>query len=205
MKTVFTAKIASLRHSAVLAKLTVRKLAWPEIAEKLFFLDFVVFPLLISLCLYLTFRDASPLQALQLGGIILVGALAWTFFEYVIHRFAFHHFPVLKPIHMGHHDDPRGLTGTPTLVTVAAIYVLAYAPVAFFAGVPIAAAWTAGIMAGYLVYVSVHYVVHHLGSGGSATLRRLIRLHALHHHDDKYNFGVTSDFWDRVFGTRSAR
>ncbi len=205
MMNVFTAKIASLRHSAVFAKATFRKVVPAELTEKLFFLDFGVFPLLILLCLYLAFRSAEGVQTLQLAAIVVAGGLAWTFFEYVIHRFGFHHFPVLKPMHMAHHDDPRGLTGTPTLVTVAAMYLLAYMPVGFLAGDQTAAAWTAGIMAGYLVYVSVHYVVHHLGSGGSSSLRRLIRLHALHHHDDKHNFGVTSDFWDRVFGTRSTR
>lgn len=205
MKTVFNARLASLRDGAMHAKLTFRKVIPAEVSEKLFFLDFAVFPALILLCVYLAFHDAWPLQALQLAVIVLFGGLAWTFFEYVIHRFAFHHFPVLKPIHLAHHDEPRALTGTPTVVTVAAFYILAYGPVAFVAGGQIAAAWTAGIMAGYLVYVSVHYVVHHLGSGGSPTLRRLIRLHALHHHDDTHNFGVTSDFWDRVFGTRSSR
>ena len=205
MKAVVNARIASLRHSAVLAKVSFRKVIPAEVSEKLFFLDFAVFPTLILLALYLAFRDAQPLQALQLTAIVLSGGLAWTFFEYAIHRFGFHHFPILKPMHMAHHADPRGLTGTPTPVTVAVIYGLAYLPVDLAAGGAVAAAWTAGIMAGYLLYVSVHYVVHHLGSGGSPTLRRLIRLHALHHHDDKHNFGVTSDFWDRVFGTRSAR
>lgn len=205
MKDGFTASIASLRLGAISAKSTVGKVIPVQVWEKLFFLDFAVFPALILLCFYLALRDAQPLQALQLAAIALLGGLAWTFFEYVIHRFGFHHFPVLKPMHMAHHDNPRGLTGTPTLVTVAAMYVLAYVPMDMAAGGTVAAAWTAGIMAGYLVYVSVHYVVHHLGSRGSAAMRRLIRLHALHHHDDKYNFGVTSGFWDRVFGTRSAR
>ena len=205
MMTVLTSKIASVRQVFARAAGLARKLVPRGVIEKLFFLDFVVFPLLILLCLYLALRSADGLQAMQMLVLFLAGGLAWSFFEYVIHRFGFHHVPLLKPMHMAHHDDPRGLTGTPTIVTVAAIYVLAYAPVAVLAGDTPAAAWTAGIMAGYLVYVSVHYVVHHLGSGGSATLRRLIRLHAQHHHDDKHNFGVTSDFWDRVFGTRSTR
>jgi sterol desaturase/sphingolipid hydroxylase (fatty acid hydroxylase superfamily) len=47
--------------------------------------------------------------------------------------------------------------------------------------------------------------VHHLGSGGSRGLRRLIKLHAVHHHDTDHNFGVTTAFWDRVFGTLASR
>ena len=202
---VLTSGMAALRQSVGQAGSAVRKAIPAEVIRQLFFLDFVVFPALILLCLYLAFRDVQPLQAVLLLAVILIGFLAWTFLEYVIHRFGFHHLPLLKPMHMAHHKNPRALTGTPTIVTVAAMYGLAYLPVAVMADAAMAAAWTAGMMAGYLVYVSVHYVVHHLGSGGSSTLRRLIRLHALHHHDDGHNFGVTSDFWDRVFGTGSAR
>lgn len=61
---------------------------------------------------------------------------------------------------------------------------------------------TAGFMLGYLWYVSVHHLIHHGGLGRSALAMRLKRRHMLHHHfNDEGNYGVTSGFWDKVFGT----
>ncbi|MEO6301109.1 MAG: sterol desaturase family protein, partial [Paracoccaceae bacterium] len=100
---------------------------------------------------------------------------------------------------------PRGLTGTPTILTVMVFAVLVYWPASEIGTRASASAWTAGLMAGYLAYVGVHYIVHHLGSGGQPWLRRLIKAHAVHHHDDRVQFGVTTVFWDRVFGTAGRR
>lgn len=170
-----------------------------------FFLDFVVYPPLILLCLYLSLRGADLNRALLSVGIFALGGVIWTFAEYLIHRFAFHHAPILKAVHMAHHDAPRALTGTPTIGTVIVFFLAVYWPMSWIAGAQTAAALTAGVMLGYLAYVGVHYIVHHLGSGGSPALRRLIKLHAVHHHDTEHNFGVTSAFWDRVFGTLAPR
>jgi sterol desaturase/sphingolipid hydroxylase (fatty acid hydroxylase superfamily) len=170
-----------------------------------FFLDFVVYPPLILLCVYLALHRADMNQVMLSVGFFVVGVLGWTLAEYLIHRFAFHHAPVLKAVHMAHHDAPRALTGTPTIGTVVAFVLVIYWPMYLVAGSHSAAALTAGVMLGYLAYVGVHYIVHHLGSGGSPTMRRLIKLHAVHHHDTEHNFGVTSAFWDRVFGTIAPR
>lgn len=167
-----------------------------------FFLDFVVYPPLILLCLVLAF---GPQGGLGSVAMIVLGLLGWSLAEYLIHRFAFHHAPVLQQIHLAHHDAPRELNGTPTLVTVAVFYGLVYWPLTWVLRAEWAAAVTAGVLLGYLAYVGVHYVVHHLGSGGRAWLRRLIRLHAVHHHDVAHNFGVTSPLWDWVFGTLARR
>ena len=172
-----------------------------EMSARMYFLDFVVFPPLILLSLFLAFWQGDALQWLTSAGLVAVGIGVWTLAEYLIHRFAFHHFPLLKAVHLAHHDDPRGLTGTPTILTVLVFLVLVYWPAAEIGSRASAAAWTAGLLLGYLGYVSVHYVVHHLGSGGWSWLRRLIRAHAVHHHDSSCNFGVTTVLWDRVFGT----
>ena len=176
-----------------------------EMSARMFFLDFVVFPPLILVFLVLSVWQADALQWLTSAGLVVVGIGVWTLAEYLIHRFAFHHFPLLKAVHLAHHDDPRGLTGTPTILTVVVFLVLVYWPAAEIGSRASAAAWTAGMLLGYLAYVSVHYVVHHLGSGGWSWLRRLIRAHAVHHHDSSRNFGVTTVLWDRVFGTLGRR
>lgn len=182
-----------------------RKLFMSEMPAWAFFLDFVIYPPVILASLYLAFADADAGQVLGGIAMVLAGGILWTLAEYLIHRFAFHHVPLLKPVHMAHHHAPRELNGTPTLLTVLIFVVGVYVPLGAMIGWRMAAAATAGVMLGYLAYVSVHYVVHHMGSGGLRPLRRLIKLHAVHHHDTEHNFGVTSDFWDRVFGTLAKR
>lgn len=170
-----------------------------------FFLDFLIYPPLILICLFLAvWRGGEDTLLLSLG-LFVVGVLGWTLAEYLIHRFVFHHAPILKAVHMVHHDAPRALTGTPTIGTVLAFLLLVFWPMTWLFKVPSAAALTAGVMLGYLAYVGVHYIVHHTGSFGSKTLRRLIRIHAVHHYDTEYNFGVTSALWDWVFGTLAPR
>jgi len=58
-----------------------------------------------------------------------------------------------------------------------------------------------GVVAGYLVYSLTHHATHHWRSRGPLARRRK-QWHAQHHHSDApVCFGVTTRFWDRVFGT----
>lgn len=166
-----------------------------------FFLDFLIYPPVILACLIWAFYRAGWRAAPGVLALVICGLLVWSLAEYLIHRFGFHHAPILRPMHMAHHASPRALTGTPTFVTVAVFFLAVFWPLTMALPERAAMALTAGIMIGYLGYVGVHYLVHHRGSGGRPWMRRLIRLHALHHHDVAHNFGVTSAVWDRVFGT----
>ena len=184
------------------AKTRILQMFSAEMPAWMFFLDFLVYPPLILLCLVLAF---GPQGGFASAGLIALGLLGWSLAEYLIHRFAFHHAPVLQQIHLAHHHAPRELQGTPMLVTLLVFYGLVYWPLTLALRPEWAAAAMAGVLLGYLGYISVHYVVHHLGSGGRPWLRRLIRLHAVHHHDVAHNFGVTSPLWDWVFGTLARR
>ena len=184
------------------AKAWILRICSAEMPAWVFFLDFLVYPLLILLCLVLAFRPQGGMASVAM---IALGLLGWSLAEYLIHRFAFHHAPLLQQIHLAHHAAPRALQGTPMLVTLLVFYALVYWPLTRVLRPEWAAAVMAGVLLGYLGYISVHYVVHHLGSGGRAWLRRLIRLHAVHHHDVAHNFGVTSPLWDWVFGTLARR
>ncbi len=177
----------------------------PEWARRLFFLDFLVFPLAIFLCLAAAARNEASVSYLILVTLFCLGYAAWTLVEYLMHRFVFHHVPVFTAMHLAHHESPHELLGTPTIVTLAAFGVLVFRPAHDVAGLEHACALTAGMMSGYLAYVSIHYTVHNTGSFGVPSLKRLIRLHAIHHHDIHHNFGVTTGFWDRVFGTLARR
>ena len=170
-----------------------------------FFMDFYVYPPLILLAMLVAFEGGG----LWSVPLLAVGVAVWTLAEYLIHRFGFHHVPGLKAMHLEHHADPAGLHGSPTVVTVLVFGVLAFLPLWGLVGLAPAAGLTAGVMLGYLAYVAVHYVVHHAASLGPGWLRgqmrALIRAHAVHHHQVRFNFGVTTTLWDRVFGTLHRR
>lgn len=83
---------------------------------------------------------------------------------------------------------------------------LTFWPIAEYDGIRPAASWLTGLLAGYLTYCAVHYVVHHFGSGGHGLIGRRKRQHAVHHHGKgNYNSGVTTTLWDRLLGTLAAR
>lgn len=193
---------AQIGRIARKAKAWILRICSAEMPVWLFFLDFLIYPPLILLCLALAFAAGGGIGTVAM---IALGLLGWSLAEYLIHRFAFHHAPLLQQIHLAHHQAPRALNGTPTLVALAVFYGLVYWPLTQLIRPDWAAAVTAGVLSGYLAYVGLHYVVHHQGSGGRVWLRRLIRLHAVHHHDIAHNFGVTSPLWDWVFGTLARR
>lgn len=177
-----------------------------QMSAQMFFLDFVVYPLLILICLAVAFTGSTLHQALISTALIIFGYVTWGLVEYLVHRFVLHHVPFFSAVHMAHHDASDELIGTPTIFSVMIFYCLVYWPCAEVFGPRAASAFSAGLLAGYLFYVGVHYAVHHLGSGGFAFMRELKRQHAMHHHGSNgKNFGVTTVFWDRLFGTQATR
>lgn len=165
-----------------------------------YFLDFIVYPLLMAACAAVALRAGMRVGELLL--LAAAGLALWTLAEYVLHRAAFHHLPMVRDGHFAHHHAPRELIGTPTLFSAAIFLVLVYAPLAFSLGTGPGSALSVGLLAGYLAYVAVHHAVHHKSSHGLAYLARLKRHHALHHHGKMdCNFGVTTRVWDRLFGT----
>ena len=167
-----------------------------------FFLDFAIYPLLVVYFLFVGFSVWSPEALLQSAAILVLAFAIWSLAEYLVHRYFLHHVPLLEAIHHAHHESPRALIGTPTVLSLAAFMGLAYWPVLELAGQQTAAAWMAGMLGGYLNYIAVHYAIHHTGSNGYGWAKALKRHHGLHHYQDgKTNFGVTNRLWDRLFGT----
>jgi sterol desaturase/sphingolipid hydroxylase (fatty acid hydroxylase superfamily) len=66
----------------------------------------------------------------------------------------------------------------------------------------VACALALGLLIGYLAYAVTHHAIHHT-QDGSDWLRRRRRWHARHHRSagDGICYGVTSGFWDRIFGS----
>jgi 4-hydroxysphinganine ceramide fatty acyl 2-hydroxylase len=146
----------------------------------------------------------------------LLGLFLWTLVEYILHRCLFHvdkylpdnrvgitaHF-LLHGIHHYLPMDKYRLVMPPTLFIVLAtpFYKLAHFVFAYnrFAAIEV---FSGGIF-GYICYDLTHYFLHHRNL--PLHYRELKKYHLQHHFADFENgFGVTSRFWDRVFGTQLA-
>lgn len=140
-----------------------------------------------------------------LAGWALLGLLGWTVMEYALHRFVLHGLPPFSRWHAEHHRRPEALLGTPTLVSAAFFAGLVYLPALWALGRWPAAAFTWGVLLGYLFYATVHHAIHHwpLDTGW---LRQRKRWHAQHHHVHPVSgFGVTTRVWDKLFHAAALR
>jgi sterol desaturase/sphingolipid hydroxylase (fatty acid hydroxylase superfamily) len=155
-------------------------------------------------------RDASlgpAAFALSMAG----GLAFWTLLEYVLHRWVFHFVPspdsqlaqdVHFLIHGVHHDFPTDADRLVMPPVVAALLaVLVGAPIRLVTGPHVFNPFFAGLLVGYLWYDMTHYAVHHL-KPRTGLGKRLRRHHDLHHFKTpEARFGVSTPFWDYVFGT----
>jgi sterol desaturase/sphingolipid hydroxylase (fatty acid hydroxylase superfamily) len=158
-------------------------------------------------------------QTLDLASILLAitfGLILWSFAEYIIHRFVFHIEPrnpsplverAIFLFHGVHHVQPQCKTRLvmPPIISVPlalVFYGLYTVIVGSVFGAPdwIAPMFGATIL-GYVAYDMIHYATHHSPMRGRL-LKALKRHHMLHHYKtSNARFGVTSTFWDVVFGT----
>ena len=160
----------------------------------------------------------APLAPTALA--ILAATLVYPLFWYLIHRYILHSrwmykVPFLartwKRIHYDHHQDPNHLEVLfgalhTTLPTIAlgviplgwAIGSLWGADAAFGAA---AAAFATGLVT-TCVYEFVHCVQHLAYKPKSRALAEMKKRHMAHHfHDENGNYGITTFFWDKAFGT----
>jgi sterol desaturase/sphingolipid hydroxylase (fatty acid hydroxylase superfamily) len=167
-----------------------------------YYSDFLVYPLCIVGLAVAGLRTAGAQGIVVWLVIAFSSVVIWTLVEYGLHRFAFHELPYVKELHQQHHDEERGLLGTPIWISLAAHCLLVFLPLLLISNLALASAVSSGLMLGYLWYVSVHHILHHWHMSHGSYLYLLKRRHALHHHSDTgCNFGVTTALWDRVFQT----
>ncbi|GKZ35058.1 fatty acid alpha-hydroxylase [Aspergillus brasiliensis] len=146
--------------------------------------------------------------AYWVGGLFL-----WTLIEYIMHRFLFHidkwlpdnrvgltlHF-LLHGIHHYLPMDKYRLVMPPALFVVLATPFYKLAHTVFFYNWYAAVTVFCGGVFGYVCYDMTHYFLHHRNL--PSYYKALKKYHLQHHFADFDNgFGVTSRFWDRVFGT----
>ncbi|SDR57390.1 Fatty acid hydroxylase superfamily protein [Rhizobiales bacterium GAS113] len=167
-----------------------------------YYADFVVYPLLITGLLASRLAPAGEWHPFVFVGLCMLGVASWTLFEYLLHRYALHRVPILLDMHEAQHADPLALIGTPSWASSFLFIVGALLPLWWALGWPTASAVTAGLMLGYLGYVAIHHITHHWRLAPSSGLYRVKHRHARHHFaKTPGNFGVTTMFWDVVFGT----
>ncbi|MEO6638916.1 MAG: sterol desaturase family protein [Ginsengibacter sp.] len=138
----------------------------------------------------------------------LAGIFFWTFFEYVMHRFIFHWVSdsprarkITYVVHGNHHEFPRDrqrlfMPPVPGLLIACIIFLLFYLAINMFAFL-----FFPGFTLGYLLYGTMHYAIHSWRPPFN-WMKAIWRNHHLHHYkSDSMGFGVSTNFWDRIFGT----
>lgn len=145
---------------------------------------------------------AQPLRAWpELAALVLLGLAGWTLVEYAMHRFILHGLAPFRGWHAQHHARPTARIASPTILSAGLIFGLVFLPVLVLADVWSACALTLGLLIGYFGYAVTHHATHHWNID-SPWLKRRKRAHALHHHLARPgSYGVTSSFWDQVFGS----
>lgn len=149
---------------------------------------------------------ASPLEAI---GLFAAGLLIWSLCEYLLHRYLFHwqlDVPAVQwfvfLIHGNHHNHPNDplrdmMPLSVSLPVSASVWALSTAALGT------AGNWLfLGWITGYVIYDVVHYACHQWPMRGR--LGAALKRHHMRHHyiDEGRNFGISSVFWDRVFGSR---
>jgi sterol desaturase/sphingolipid hydroxylase (fatty acid hydroxylase superfamily) len=131
--------------------------------------------------------EISPLSISSDALLFGAGMVAWSLAEYIVHRFVLHGFSATE--HRRHHANPYG----PVLTIFWQIWVC-FALAYLFAG----EAFVAGVLVAYAWYLFVHYQAHH---GPDSLPSALLKHHQNHHQFASRNYGVSTTFWDHVFGT----
>jgi sterol desaturase/sphingolipid hydroxylase (fatty acid hydroxylase superfamily) len=156
--------------------------------------------------------------------VMAAGLVAVTpFVEWLIHVYLLHARPftlfgrkiemVTAREHRAHHEAPGVLEGVllpiyGVLVFLPMIALVDWGmsfPISLVLGGPRAAYATTGIVAGFAIlgsYEWTHFLIHTPYRPKRAYFRAIWRNHRLHHFkNERYWFGVTSTFGDRVIGT----
>jgi sterol desaturase/sphingolipid hydroxylase (fatty acid hydroxylase superfamily) len=141
------------------------------------------------------------------------GMFFWSFFEYLIHRFAFHFaakseraIKFVYLIHGNHHEYPRDrerlfMPPVPSLILATVIFSSMYLVASLVGSKEFVFSFFPGFLLGYLIYGSMHYAIH-AWNPPFKWMKPLWRNHHLHHYKEEHRgFGVSSTLWDHVFGT----
>ncbi|QCK17014.1 fatty acid hydroxylase [Mangrovivirga cuniculi] len=154
----------------------------------------------IGLLVYATSTTSIP--ATTTIGLFFVGIFVFTLVEYVVHKEVYHAKTdsLLKQGHTFHHEYPkqRSFLAMPPIMSVITAIVL------FLLFRLILNDYSFSFLAGFLLAYAGYLVIHaitHIYKPPKNFLKIWWKHHLVHHYNDKVNFGVTSPFWDHIFGT----
>lgn len=154
----------------------------------------------------------TSLQPVTTIALFLVGLIAFTWVEYMMHRYVFHmktyttaRARLQYTLHGVHHEFPKDkdrLAMPPLLsITIGTVLLLVLKVLIgdfVFAFLP-------GFMVGYACYLAIHYMVHAY-TPPKNFLKVLWVNHSIHHYKDGEEvFGVSSPLWDYVYGTMAKK
>lgn len=167
----------------------------------------VIFFLYSVALLYWSVTHTSLSWMISIGMFVL-GLLAFTWVEYMVHRYVFHMktYTALRAklqytMHGVHHEFPKDkdrLAMPPLLsVTISTVLLLVFKVVLgdmVFSFLP-------GFLVGYAAYLGIHYMVH--AYQPPKNLFKFLWInHSVHHYKDgEVIFGVSSPLWDYIYGT----
>jgi len=132
----------------------------------------------------------------------VVGAIFFTFLEYAVHAWLFHKDHPLKVFiegHAHHHQNPFSYDAMPFFMSAVIASFFAWL-FHFFMPTSDAFAIVGGMTLGYFNYGIMHHIMHRR-EFSSNYWRYMQEFHFVHHKKPLLNHGITTDIWDRVFGT----
>lgn len=137
--------------------------------------------------------------------MLLCGIVFWTFMEYVLHRFLGHVHKgnnFFKAEHLTHHSKVNYFA--PFYKKIIASFILSiilfFILSLFFSFLP-SLGFSLGFYGMYIIYENTHFRYHRFEPLIPPFI--ILRKHHFYHHfhNPNVNHGVTTRFWDRVFGT----
>lgn len=190
-----------------LDKMTLRELIWAYVTYP----AIQAYACLFVVAVVLAVLWSSSLAVAALAVVLTV--LVYPLVEYLLHRYVLHGAwlyrrpqtaALWKRIHFDHHQDPNDLGVLfgalyTTLPTIAVITL----PLGWLVDGPGGAATAfATAMPVICIYEFCHCIQHLPFTPRFAYLRAIKKRHLAHHfHSEKGNYGITSSFLDRLFGS----
>jgi sterol desaturase/sphingolipid hydroxylase (fatty acid hydroxylase superfamily) len=173
--------------------------------------NLIVYGLSISAFSYYAMAEIG-LHLFVFLSLFALGVFFWTFAEYILHRYLFHWVNDSKLVqrfhfimHGSHHQYPRDksrllMPPVPGLIMAGILFAIFYLLFSLLQIPDFCFGFFPGFFTGYLLYSFLHRAIH--VQRPPKRFKHIWLHHNIHHYKypDKA-FGVSSTFWDRVFGT----
>ncbi len=167
----------------------------------------IIFFLYSSALLYWSITH-TLLSGVTTVGMFFLGLLAFTWVEYMMHRYIFHmkaetekRAKMQYTMHGVHHEFPKDKTrlAMPPIVSITLSTLLLFLFRLLLGDFVFS--FLPGFLVGYAGYLSIHYMVHAFQPPKNF-MKILWVNHSIHHYKNGEEvFGVSSPFWDYVYGT----